>query len=181
MTPFVSSITTMEPILSRFRHEASNVRYTKSLFLEESYEDKSNVLYTLKDSDHPSGYVSLYRKYLECNDPTEIDFARTYFESWEHWQMICSCSWFKPYITRWRHELELKIRADALNSVIQVARDPSHKSSYEANKYLLSGNWKDRTDGKVGRPSKEAIKAQAEELFKDRSATQEDLKRISEA
>ena len=162
---------------NKFRSPINNSRYTKGLFLEESYEDRSTVLYTLKDVDH-DGYPSLYRKYLEMADLTEIEFARAYFDGWEHWQMVCAAPWFKPFITRWRKELELTLRARALNAVKAVADNPDHKSSYDANKYLLSGNWKTEKD-KVGRPSKDEIKRQANELFISQNDTQADLTRIT--
>lgn len=163
--------------MNPYRNPINNSRYTKSLFLEESYDDRSTVLYTLKDVDH-DGYPSLYRKYLEMGDLTEITFARTYFDGWEHWQMICDSSWFKPFIARWRKELELSVRAQALLEVQAVARTPEHKSSYEANKYLLSGAWK-QDKGKQGRPSKEEIKRQANELFLSKNDTNADLQRIT--
>ena len=163
--------------MSKFRSPVTNARYTRGLFLEESYEDQSAVLYSLRDNDH-ARFPSLYRKYLEMGDLTEINFARTYFEGWEHWQMICSCNWMKPYISRWRHELELQLKAKALTEIIAVANDPDHKSQYEANKFLLNGSWRDKTQ-KVGRPSKEEIKRQANELFEDKFNTTDDLARIT--
>lgn len=165
--------------MALFRNPVNNSRYTKALFLEESYDDRSTVLYTLKDVDH-DGYPSLYRKYLEMGDLTEITFARQYFDGWEHWQMVCDSAWFKPFITRWRRELELQIRSRALSEVLAVARNPEHKSSYEANKWLLGGYWRDPADkAPQGRPSKEEIKRQANELFLSKNDTTEDLKRIT--
>lgn len=162
---------------SKFRSPVTNARYTRGLFLEESYEDQSAVLYSLRDHDH-ARYPSLYRKYLEMGDLTEINFAREYFEGWEHWQNVCQCNWFKPYIARWRHELELQLKAQALVEIRKVAENPDHKSSYEANKFLLNGTWKDKKD-KVGRPSKEEIKRQANELFEEKFDTTNDLARIT--
>ncbi len=161
-----------------FRHPTTNVRLTKALFLEESYTDKTFVLYTLKDKDH-NEYPSLYRKYLLMDDLTEVTFANTYFDGWEHWCMVCECTWFKPFITRWRQELELLTRSKALSAIQAIAGQADHKSSYEANKYLLSGNWKSKEEkGKVGRPTKDAIRQQAELLFLQKNETEEDYKRI---
>lgn len=163
--------------MSKFRAEGSNVRYTKALFLEESYSDKSHVLYTLKDSDH-EGYKSLYLCYIYSSDPTEINFANEYFEGWEHWQMIANASWFKPFIARWREELELRMRASALSRIQQVAEDATDKNSFAANRYILSGDWSPKQKGGVGRTTKEAIKQKAEELFAEKQNTDEDYKRI---
>jgi len=163
---------------NKFRSLTNNSRLTKSLFLEESYMDRSSVLYTLKDVDH-DGYPSLYRKYLAMEDPTEIEFARVYLDGWEHWDNICQTQWFKPYITRWRLELDLQIKAKALKRVMEIANDGESKESFQASKFLLSGLWKDKTEGKVGRPSKEAIKREAESLFEAERQTSEDLLRIT--
>lgn len=163
--------------MSKFRSPVTNARYTRGLFLEESYEDQSAVLYSLRDHDH-ARYPSLYRKYLLMGDLTEINFARTYFENWEHWLAVCECNWFKPVIARWRHELETQVKASALNEIKKVADNPDHKSSYEANKFLLNGSWREKKE-KVGRPSKEEIKRQANELFEQKFDTTDDLKRIT--
>jgi hypothetical protein len=167
----------LEPIKNRFK-SSNGVRYTKGLFLEESYEDRSSVLYTLKNEDH-EGYASLYRRYMDFRDPTEVKFANAYFDGWEHWQMICNSSWFKPYIKRWREELELHIRAEALSNILATSKDTDSKFFYEANKFILSGNWKPKPDkDAVGRPSKESIREKAEELFMSAQQTDEDYKRL---
>lgn len=153
---------------------------TKALFLEESYSDLKHVQFTLQDEDH-RGYRSLYKLYKLCSDPTEIEFAKRYLGGWEHWQLLCSLSWFKPYVSRWREELELEIRSRALANVLEVSKDPEHKFNYEANKYLLSGMWKTKEEkSKVGRPTKEAIREQANNLFLLEKETQEDYLRLKD-
>lgn len=158
----------------------NNVFFTKSLFLEMSYTDRSDVVYTLKDYDH-DGYPSLYRLYLQEMDPTEHKFANKHLGGWRHWQMLSEISWMKPYVKRWRQELELKIRAQAFRTVLDIANDDKHRSSYEASKFLLTGGWKPAEAGKgkgAGRPSKEAIREEAERLFQENQEVFEDLKRI---
>ena len=152
---------------------------TKSLFLEESYEDRSCVIYTLKDKDH-DGYESLYVLYMAANDPTEMKFARECFEGWEHWQMVANATWFKPFINRWRDELELRIRSKALANILEEASDRYSKVRYEANKYLLSSAWKPARDkDSVGRPSKEKIKEEAQKLFEIDQSILLDLERLN--
>ena len=168
----------MADLTNKFRNPINNSRYTKSLFLEESYEDRSNVLYTLKDFDH-DGYPSLYRKYLLLGDLTEIEFARTYFESWEHWQMVAEASWFKPYIARWREEVTLAAQAQALSAIKEIASDKKNKDHFAANKILLSwGKPKTNSKAHVGRPTKEAITKEANELFRQSRETAADFQRI---
>lgn len=160
-----------------FRDPVSNVRYTKSLFYEQNH-DPVVAIYTLKDKDHKS-YISLYRRYMDMRDPLEINFANTYFDGWEHWEMVCNTTWFKPYIERWRKELSLLMRAEALGRVQAIARDESHRGSFAANKLLLEGGWMDKDEKKVvGRPSKEAIREAADALFSNEKSMKDDLARL---
>ncbi len=93
--------------------------------------------------------------------------------------MVAKATWFKPYIEKWREELELRIRSKALASVLEVANDRYSKFQYEANKYLLSGQWKPSAGKEaVGRPSKEKIKEEAQKLFQESLQTEEDHKRV---
>lgn len=115
---------------------------------------------------------------MGSNDPTEVKFAQECFEGWEHWMMVTKCTWFKPYIERWREEIELRIRSKALAAVLEVANDRYSKFQYEANKYLLSGQWKPNSKDTVGRPSKAKIKEQAEEMFMLEKEMKDDLTRL---
>lgn len=168
----------MSDLSNRFRNPVTNGRYTKALFLEESYSDKTSVLYTLKDEDH-NGYISLYKRYMEMADPYEIHFAEAYFDGWEHWQMVCSASWFKPFIERWRKELHLHMKAAALATIKDLAADKSSKACFAANKLLLDGGWlTDSSKTKAGRPSKDSIKAEAEKLFENHKDVKDDFERL---
>jgi hypothetical protein len=143
---------------NKFRHPVNNVRFTRHLFFEETLADKTHVVYTLKDVDH-QGYPSLYRLYMETDDPTEYLFATTHLDGWEHWQMLCECAWFKPYIARWRQELDLRTRAKYLKGV-KLAAANGGKDSLAAMKYLIERGWEDKkTKTKI---DKEAVKALAD-------------------
>lgn len=169
--------TTPDIPVSRFR--AGNYRLLLGLFYEKVNSDKTGVLYTLKDRDH-EGFPSLYRLYMEMEDPLEHKFSNTYLESWEHWTTLCECSWFKPYIDRWRLELELKIKSKALQSIREEA-EAATTNSYQANKFLLLGGWKEKEDApksRRGRPSKSEILKAADELARDNSSIQEDARRL---
>lgn len=163
-------------VSSKF-HNKSGALITKSLFLEE-YNEKAYVQYTLKTEDF-GGYPSLYRLYMEESDPTEWKFVQKYLYSWEHWEMICETPWFKPHIARWRKELELKLRSEALTKIRQVAESKENKSSFEANKFLLNGNWGNTQEGKKrGRPSKDEIRQEATRLVSEDQKINEDYKRL---
>lgn len=142
---------------SKFRN-ASNARYLRSLFYENGTEDKSVVLYTLKDEDY-LGYPSLYRLYMETADPTEYEFATQYLDGWEHWKMMTQCTWFIPFVARWREELDLKIKSKSLRVVQKEADDSKSKNSFAANKMLIERAWEKSGPKvrKVGRPTTEEV------------------------
>lgn len=175
-TDIPSSTPSSTPSQPLFRNPNGSRRYLRGLFFEESI-DKSSVLYTLKEQDH-LGYPSLKRLYIEAGDLTEYTFATSYLEGWSHWVELSESDWFKPYIEAWRRELEVKIRSQALSSILEVARDKANSNTYHANKYLLEGSWKPAGELKRGRPSKEAIKAEIIAQAASKAEIEEDAKRL---
>lgn len=163
------------PAVSKFTND-SGMRLTKGLFYEMMLADKSSVIYTLKNADH-KGYPSLYKLYMAEEDPKEYRFVQKYLEGWEHWVQLCDLVWFKPYVTRWREELQLKLESEALYHIISESR-AGRKESFAANKYLLEKGWKTQAKDPVGRPSKEQIKREAERMLTDNSRVLEDLNRL---
>jgi hypothetical protein len=159
-------------------------RLLKGLFYEMTQpDDRQNVLYTLKDRDH-KGYKSLYTLYIAEGDPWEHTFAEKYFDGWDHWEDLCNCRWFKPYIDRWRNELEVKIRSQALRAIREEA-EAATPQSYQANKFLLEKGWVTRKEptqeerrNKRGRPSKEEILKSADELARSFNQISEDADRL---
>ncbi len=158
-----------------FRSSSGN-RYLEGLFYERTGADKSTVVYTLKDQDH-LGYPSLYRLYMEANDPLEHAFATAHLDGWEHWTMLCECAWFKPLIERWRLELELRIRSEALVRLIADAKSGS-KSAHTSNRILVQRGWDTKKNTK-GRPSKADVKAEAKRIAINHQEQAEDLARIT--
>lgn len=148
---------------NKFR-ASNNARLLKGLFFETTLADKSSVVYTLKDVDH-EGFPSLYRLYMEIDDPTEWEVAQQLLDGWEHWEMLCGCTWFKPYVERWRKEVELRFKSKALHK-IRVESKTGSKESFSANKYLLEKGWEPKEASKNGRgrPSKDEIKKAATEI-----------------
>lgn len=166
------------PKPNRFRNPVNNSRLLKQLFFEHTLADKSTVLYTLKDSDH-RGYPSLYRLYMELDDPTEWEVGQQLVDGWEHWEMLCACAWFKPYVERWRRELELRMKSKALARVKAEARTNS-KESFMANRYLIEKGWEPKDGQKAGRgrPSKEEIRKAANEIASSQERVSGDYERI---
>lgn len=164
---------------SKFKNNMGAL-YLRALFFETTLADKSTVVYTLKDEDH-LGYPSLYRLYMEADDPTEYSFAIQHLDSWEHWQRLTKAPWFKEYLHRWRKELETRTRARALKAVRDIAASGS-KEAFQANKFLLSGQWASdgQTKRRAGAPSKEEIKKAAHEIAETHQTVEEDFERLSD-
>lgn len=162
---------------NRFRHPITNQRYLKGLFFEKVDSDKSTVLYTLKDVPH-EGFPSFYQLYMAIDDPTEWEVSQQLTDGWEHWEMLCNCSWFKPFVERWRKELQLRMMSQALVRIKSEAKTGS-KESFGANKYLLEKGWepKERTTAR-GRPSKEEIKKAADDLVRSDNQLSKDYERL---
>lgn len=157
-----------------FRNPSGGPWYLRGLFYETTLADKSTVLYTLKDQDH-EGYKSLYRLYLEMEDLLEYDFANTHLGGWEHWQQLCNTTWFEPYITRWREELELKVRTEALRTLREDAKSSS-RSAAASNRFLLEKGWAPKVPG---RPTKQAVKDEAQKRAKLLQSFDDDYARIT--
>lgn len=169
----------VKPERNWFKNE-SGTFYTLGLFFETCGADKSSVLYTLKPEDH-QGYASLKRLYIEMQDPTEYEFANAHLGGWEHWTKLSNAPWFQPYITSWRNELELLLKAKAYRA-IAVEASGDGKNAFMANKYLLENLRKlrdgDESKAGRGRPSNDEIKRTALEIVSKDLSVDEDLQRI---
>lgn len=162
-------------------------RLTKGLFVEFYGSDKSKCLYTLEDVDKvdPDGntYQSLYQAYMEMGDLYERDFALKYFESWDHWDEIRNSAWMSPILAKWRKELELQIRSEALMR-IQMEASGHGKNAYNANIYLARRGWLEDADKPIktgkgaGRPSKAQIAEETARLAMEAHDVSNDLKRL---
>lgn len=150
--------------------------FTKQLFFETTSADKSNVIYTLKDTDH-MGYPSLYRLYIDTSDPTEYLFATSALGGWAHWEYLLENNWFKPIIAQWRRELEIKIKSTALALLITEASGPDPKTRVAVNRYLLDKDWTPDAK-KRGRPTKASIREAAHELVSAQDRIMNDFENL---
>ena len=160
---------------------SSGTHILKQIFFEFSDAEHQYSVYTLKDYDHEYNgvtYPSLRRLYVECEDPTEYQFATEHLDSWAHWKKLIASNFFKPYLKEWREELEVRLRAKAL-ARIKTRAASNGKDAQQADKILLSGGWKTPEEKTgAGRPSKDKIKQEAEKLFQEQSVHDEDYERI---
>lgn len=163
--------------------------FTRGMF----WEFKDDVSSSDEDSDAPrifttkefditkDGVVrkSFIRLFVETNDPTGYTFSQNYLGGFKHWEELCKCSWFKPILEKALSEIELKHKAMAIANIYQEAL--TGKNKLQASKTLLEMGYVENDNGrkgKVGRPSKEKIKQEAQKLLQDSKDIDEDYKRI---
>jgi hypothetical protein len=182
---YVSLKAIMKTNRSKFR-TWQNRLMTKALFIElTAPELQDNCLYSISNVPKERNgkiYPSLYELYMAEDDILEHDFARKYFESYAHWCIICESWWMRDIVAQWREELSIRIKSDALK-IIRAEADAGTKYAYPAAVYLTKEGWKqpakvERTNGKVGRPSKAAIAEEAARLAMEQHDYADDLKRL---
>ena len=126
---------------------------TKSLFLEEILQQQLDngiiPVYTFRKHED---YIDIHELYLSLGDPTEYQFAISAFGTWQHFEYISSLRWFKKHLEMWRTELEIKMRSEALTTIMEVAATEGTKG-ITAAKWIADRGW----DKKRGRPSKEEV------------------------
>lgn len=123
---------------------------TQSLFLEPSYDTRYAV-FTFNDNDkiyNGATYISLKRLFMECEDPTEYQFAKKHLLGWNHWKRLNENKMLRVYFDEWREELEIMLRSDAIKAIIDMGAEGSN---YQAMKFMADRGWDKRA---AGRPSK---------------------------
>lgn len=153
-----------------------NIPYTQALFLELGYQPDV-ALYTLKEYDYQyqgKTYPSIKRLYLQMEDVTEYLFADTYFLSYKHWLRLCENKAIREHIDEWRSELELKLRATALKSIIDMSADDK---GFQAAKYIAEASWNKNA---VGRPKKDTSEQDQKIEMRLNEDFAEDVKRLKE-
>lgn len=162
----------------KFRNNRNQLLFA-NLFIEFA-TDKTQAIYSINRESFDD-YVSLYQLYLDEEDFTEFEFANKHLESYQHWKALCEKTFFIPHIAQWREELQLKVQARTLKSLI----DKSTKDSNVA-KYLLTNKWIDRAQENIpvtnlrGRPSKEEIKQHLTLITNEQKEIENDYERIKE-
>lgn len=154
---------------------------TQSLFYELSYNDPSDVIFTLKEQDveaHGKHYVSLHQLYVSMvpADPTEYSFAMTVFGSWDIWSAICKSPLVKPYVNKWRKEVEVKVKSQAIQAIAEEMRSGG-RSSFSAAKLLLEKGWLDKDTASQAKRKLEA-KEEEEQNKQALSLLSEDAARL---
>jgi hypothetical protein len=116
------------------------------------------------------------KMYIEMEDVTEYDFAHAALGSYKHWERLLESPIIRPHIDQWRKELNLKLKARAMKSIIKAATE-DEKLSFQAMKYLADNDYLDKK-GKRGRPSKEEVQAELRKEVQTNKTLQDDAARI---
>jgi hypothetical protein len=135
--------------------------------------------WTLKENDHQADgrvYKSMKKMYIEMEDVTEYDFAHAALGSYKHWERLLESPIIRPHIDQWRKELNLKLKARAMKSIIKAATE-DEKLSFQAMKYLADNDYLDKK-GKRGRPSKEEVQAELRKEVQTNKTLLDDAARI---
>jgi uncharacterized protein Usg len=156
--------------MSRFR--------TLSLFVEmHKGQDNPDLkpVFTLGTEDKGE-HISLRKIYLEISDPTEYEFALHVFGSWQHWDKLRQAQWFRKYLDRWRDELEVKLKSQAVGRMRQISNSPATQA-LAASKFLIDRGWIDK-ESKRGRPSKEEKERIQKQDAEVKERVDEDFERV---
>lgn len=136
------------PTTDSFKDKIGRWR-TKSLFRE--HRDNTYPYYFTLGEEDLTDCISLKRKYLEYEDPTEYIFATKVFGSFPCWERLLQSPEIKAEIDLWRHELKLKLEAKALANIKEIASDPSSSARLTANKIILDYTKDRRSAGRKPR------------------------------
>ncbi len=163
--------------MALFEREAfiNSVGHTriKSLFLELSYDNNKFQLFTLKDKDIVTSVgkplLSIKKLYLDhvSNDPTEYTFAMAVFGTWDIWDTIRTNPSLRRYYSKWREEVDVRIKSEAIRSIAEEMREGG-RSSFTAAKLLLERGWIE----KVNPHDRKSERQKQKETTLDRQAMQ---------
>lgn len=134
---------------------------TRSLFWEYAHNAQREQFtppYTIHDEDIVRDgitYVSLKRLYMTYDHVPgfEYEFANNHLGGWAHFQTIVNGNTILASdISKWREELEVKRRAEAIKAMIRSSKEDGPKA-FSASKYLANKEYSPAR----GRPSKEEV------------------------
>lgn len=130
---------------------------TQALFQEWEYvstvRDVQSPFTMLSYHKPEKGYLSLYLLYMEYD--SEYEAAIGILGSWQHWEKLCKCKWFKPLRDRWEEERKTADAAIAKKTLLEEAR----AGNVAAAKAVLAMHRKEELAAK-GRPKNKKTPAE---------------------
>lgn len=88
--------------------------------------------------------------YLDYSDPTEYLPAMHLIGDWNHWKAIVKSWGCNPFITEWREEVKIKLKAEAIANLIKIAKT---EKGTAAARWLAEKGF----EGKLPKPSQKEI------------------------
>ena len=161
--------------------DVNNNFLTVALFWEKRSaegEKKYPPLFTIKDKEHVvkgQEYVSLKRIYMSYDHVPgmEYEFAMDVFGDWLQWKEIADKSAIKDVVQEWRDEVDMRIKAAAMKTLLQQSRDV--EKGLAASRAILAGEHK---GNKRGRPSKVEVEREKKIAAGMRENLDADMERL---
>lgn len=131
---------------------------------------------------HIRPLISAKDTYIDLEDMTGYKWSKRYLESYVHFERLLGATWFRELKDEWDREIEMGLRARALDAVMELAEDVEapEGTRLSAAKYLAEKGWERRHSKGTGagRPSKEAVKQKVKEMAEKQTQESEDAERI---
>lgn len=125
-------------------------------------------------AEAPCSLAEWNKLYVEIGDPTGYTQAMHLLGDWEHWNVLKNSNVTAPYIKQWEHELEVKIRSEAIKHMIAASKNERGQASAkwlaEAG-FKIEGEKRDKRT-KDRKTEEEAIKSEVS------SKVKEDMERL---
>lgn len=121
------------------------------------------------------GMICCRTTFVEIGDPTGYKWAMTYLGDLAHWDKLMAAPWFKEAYDKWKQELFMRLKAEAVEQIYRIAMTEGSKSQLPAARFLAE---MDKPAHGRGRPSKEEIDAETKRAMKIVEAEDEDFERI---
>jgi hypothetical protein len=143
----------------------NNRKPTQSLIYEFAKARKMEhyARFTIAKEDRVVGdsvYPSLYKIYMEMEDPAEFNFVMATIGDWAIWEQLCENKLFSKTIDQWRKELAQKLKSRAYKEALGMVE--AGKATYQILQMFAKPE--DKNKAKVGRPKKEPeVKVEAPE------------------
>lgn len=150
---------------------------TKQIFWEHSQDlmpDKrfcEPVFSMFKDRP---GCINARKTFVELGDPTGYAWAQKYLGDYEHWQAITQRPWWEEVFAVWMHEMNMKIKSDAMAAIIEASKGGG-PNGLAAAKFLAQEGW---NQTKRGRPSAAELKGELKRAALALTVEDEDMERI---
>lgn len=126
--------------------------------------------------DYPH-LINCKATFIELGDPTGYTWTMKYLGSWDHWLRLLRAPWFQVAVDLWVQELKVKLKAEAVLKVRDIASGSSPQA-LPASKYLAQAEWDEVPVRARGRPSKAEVKGELNRAVKLLDEEKEDMKRI---